>query len=206
MKIIITESQKSIILAENIGSGMNRKIRDMVSFSKNVLSSAKKQTGLDFGFLLTWGATIGGFMGPIARYMEDKNPTLTDADVALISVGIILTYYNENKEKLTKVLELLKERKLIGEFDDALSMAEQVKNTFLNFIESLGVTISSIGNMMAYTFLIPLLPEIYNLVQGNGQNVDPDMMVDRIMNYGLVTVSSIFIKELIVKLIQRFKS
>jgi len=60
--------------------------------------------------------------------------------------------------------------------------------------------------MMAYTFLIPLLPEIYNLVQGNGQNVDPDMMVDRIMNYGLVTVSSIFIKELIVKLIKRFKS
>jgi hypothetical protein len=59
---------------------------------------------------------------------------------------------------------------------------------------------------MAYTFLIPLLPEIYNLVQGNGQNVDPDMMVDRIMNYGLVTVSSIFIKELIVKLVKRFKS
>ena len=115
MKIIITESQKSIILAENIGSGMNRKIRDMVSFSKNILASAKKQTGLDLGFLLTWGASIRGFMGPIARYMEDKNPTLTDADVALISVGIILTYYNENKEKLTKVLELLKERKLIGD-------------------------------------------------------------------------------------------
>jgi hypothetical protein len=60
--------------------------------------------------------------------------------------------------------------------------------------------------MMAYTFLIPLLPEIYSLVQGSGQNVDTDMMVDRIMNYGLVTVSSIFMKELIVKLVKRFKS
>ena len=202
MKIIITESQKSIILAENIGSGMNRKIRDMVSFSKNILASAKKQTGLDLGFLLTWGATIGGFMGPIARYMEDKNPTLTDADVALISVGIILTYYNENKEKLTKVLELLKERKLIGEFDDALSMAEQVKNTFLNFIESLGVTISSIGNMMAYTFLVPLVPLLKNLIELDLSGDQIDLIVKGIAHYSGLALSSSVIKNLVEKIIK----
>jgi uncharacterized protein YjgD (DUF1641 family) len=206
MKIIITESQKSIILAENINSGMDNKLKNMRTFTKNILSSTKKQTGLDFGFLLTWGATIGGFMGPIASYMEDKNPTLTDSDVALISVGIILTYYNENKDKLSKVLELIKERKLISEFDDALSMADQVKNTFLNFIESLGITMSSIGNMMAYTFLIPLLPEIYNLVQGNDQDIDPAMMTKRIMSYGVVTVSSLLVKDIISKIVKRFKS
>jgi len=206
MKIIITESQKSIILAENTGSKMGRKMKDMMTFTKNILTSAKKQTGLDLGFLLTLGATIGGFMGPIARYMEDRNPTLTDADVALISVGIILTYYNENKEKLGKVLDLIKEKKLIGEFDDALSVADNLKNTFLSFIESLGVTISSIGNMMAYTFLIPILPEIYDLVQGSGNNVDIDLMIERIMNYGVVTVSSIFMRELIMKLVDRFKT
>ena len=206
MKIIITESQKSIILAENIGSEINNKLKNMKTFTKTIITSTKKQTGLDLSFLLTWGATLGGFMGPVAKYMEDKNPTLTDSDIALISVGIILTYYNNNKEDLKKVLDLIKERKLIGEFDDALTVADEVKIKFLNFIESLGVTVSSIGNMMAYTFLIPLLPEIYNLVQGTGNEVDPDMIVKRILNYGLVTVSSLFVKEIIIKMVERFKS
>jgi hypothetical protein len=206
MKIIITESQKSIILAENIGSEINNKLKNMKTFTKTIITSTKKQTGLDLSFLLTWGATLGGFMGPVAKYMEDKNPTLTDSDIALISVGIILTYYNNNKEDLKKVLDLIKERKLIGEFDDALTVADEVKIKFLNFIESLGVTVSSIGNMMAYTFLIPLLPEIYNLVQGTGNEVDPDMIVKRILNYGLVTVSSLFVKEIIIKIVERFKS
>jgi hypothetical protein len=206
MKIVITESQKSIILSENIGLGINTKLKDMKIFTKNVLNSTKNQTGLDLKFLLTWGSTIGGFMGPIARYMEDKSPSLTDADIALISTGIILTYYNENKEKLIKVLDKIEERKLISEFDDALSIADVLKNKFLNFIESLGVTISSIGNMMAYTFLIPLLPEIYSLVQDTGKNVDVNMMVERIMNYGIVTASAIFVKELIIKIVERFRS
>jgi hypothetical protein len=206
MKIVITESQKSIILSENIGLGINTKLKDMKIFTKNVLNSTKNQTGLDLKFLLTWGSTIGGFMGPIARYMEDKSPSLTDADIALISTGIILTYYNENKEKLIKVLDKIEERKLISEFDDALSIADVLKNKFLNFIESLGVTISSIGNMMAYTFLIPLLPEIYSLVKDTGKNVDVNMMVERIMNYGIVTASAIFVKELIIKIVERFRS
>ena len=206
MKIVITESQKSIILSENIGLGINNKLKDMKIFTKNVLNSTKNQTSLDLKFLLTWGSTIGGFMGPIARYMEDKSPSLTDADIALISTGIILTYYNENKEKLIKVLDKIEERKLISEFDDALSIANILKNKFLNFIESLGVTISSIGNMMAYTFLIPLLPEIYSLVQGTGKNVDVNMMVERIMNYGIVTASAIFVKELVIKIVERFRS
>jgi len=206
MKIVITESQKSIILSENIGLGINNKLKDMKIFTKNVLNSTKNQTGLDLKFLLTWGSTIGGFMGPIARYMEDKSPSLTDADIALISTGIILTYYNENKEKLIKVLDKIEERKLISEFDDALSIADVLKNKFLNFIESLGVTISSIGNMMAYTFLIPLLPEIYSLVQDTGKNVDVNMMVERIMNYGIVTTSAIFVKELVIKIVERFRS
>jgi hypothetical protein len=95
---------------------------------------------------------------------------------------------------------------LISEFDDALSIADVLKNKFLNFIESLGVTISSIGNMMAYTFLIPLLPEIYSLVQDTGKNVDVNMMVERIMNYGIVTASAIFVKELVIKIVERFRS
>ena len=59
---------------------------------------------------------------------------------------------------------------------------------------------------MAYTFLIPLLPELYNLSQGTRNDVDSDMIVKRILTYGLVTVSSLFVKEIIIKIVERFKS
>lgn len=206
MKIIITETQKKIILSENIVSGINSKIKDMNSFTKNILSLTKKQIDLDFKTILPWGATIGGFISPIAKYIENKNPKLSNEDIAIISVGIILTYYNKNNKKLLKVLELIKEKKLIKEFDYALGIADIVKNKFLNFIESLNIKMSSISNIIAYSFLIPILPDLYILSNENSQNVNTKIIVDKIINHGLVPVEYDLIEELINKLVKRFES
>ena len=130
---------------------------------------------------------------------------MSSTDLALISTGIILTYYHSNKEMLGKVLNKIKEKELVFEFDSALKVADKLKNVFLSFIESLAVPTSKISNMLAYTFLIPILPELYEAAQ-SGSSVDVKEMVERSLAFLSVSFGGNFAKRLMVEIVKRFKS
>lgn len=90
---------------------MDNKLKNMRTFTKNILSSTKtNRIGLRIPSNL-WEQLLGVLWDQLQVIWKIKS-TLTDS-MFLISVGIILIYYNENKDKLSKVLELIKERKLI---------------------------------------------------------------------------------------------
>ena len=139
MKIIISESQHKRILMENINSDLEKRFQNMKKFTKNVISEAKKQINLDLSFLLTWGSTLGGLMGPVSDYIEGKYPELSNTDISLLCTGAILTYFTNNKEGLTKVLDKIKEKSLIQEFDYMLEKTGELKNVFISFIESFAI-------------------------------------------------------------------
>ena len=125
-------------------------------FTNKFLKDVKKQFGIDFTFLLTWGSVIGGFVGPISNYMEDRYSNLSESDITLICFGITLTFFSSNKEKLHKVLEIIKEKKLITFFDRAMIKSYELRDAMFNFLESLNITFSKVSNMIAYTFFNPI--------------------------------------------------
>ena len=205
MKIIVNESQYKKLLFEETSKNSIDKLKDLKKFFNDLKNDVKNQIGLDLSFLSTWGVTIAGFVRPIAEFMEGNFPELTTTEIALLSTGIILTYYQSNRQKLLKVLSEIKEKGLVFEFDMALGKAELLKNTFINFIDSLAVPISRISNMLAYTFLIPLVPELYEMAQGYGV-VDLKEFAMRIVGFIGVTLSGNLIKKLIKAMVGRFKS
>lgn len=205
MKIILTETQyKKILLEENTNSVI-KKLEQLKKFFKNVSSESKKQIGLDLEFLATWGVTIAGFVRPISEFMKGNYPQLTNTELALLSTGVILTYFSSNKEGLKKVLEKIKENSLIQEFDDMLSKADELKNTFINFIESLAIPSSKLSNMLAYTFIIPIIPELYEYAQGNS-SMEIKEMIARVVGFIGVTISGNLVKKLIQEIVKKFKS
>lgn len=206
MDIILTESQYIKILKESKENEIEKKFSDSREFTKNILSSAKKQFGIDFSFLATWGSVIGGFVGPIARYMQGMYPNLTDSDITLISFGIILTYFSSNKEKLQKVLQLIKERKIITFFDRALDKSYELKEVFFGFLESLNITFSKVSNMIAYTFLVPLVPLLKDIAELSLDESQIKLIGMGIGHYAGGIIASNFIYQLIKKIIDRFKS
>ena len=163
MDILLTESQYKKLLFEEKKGEVERDLDNSRSLVKKIVSDVRKQYGIDFTFALTWGATIGGFIGPVTRYLENTYTNLDSSDITLIMFGIILTFFSENKEKLKKVLDLLKERKLITFFDRAIMKTYDLKDAFLGFIESLNITFSKTSNMLAYTFLVPLVPYLKHI-------------------------------------------
>lgn len=206
MNIIITESQYKYILLEERSNGIGSTLKDLKSFTTKVLKSTEKQVGLDFEFLFTWGSTIGGFIKPISDFIREEEINISDTDLFLILTGIILTYFSSNKKYLNKILLKIKENGLVSIFDKALSKSENLERVFLSFMDSLGVTIHKLSNMIAYAFLIPLIPDLYELSTSDLSDADLGEMTKRILSFGGITLSGIVVKELIKKIVKRFKS
>ena len=205
MKIILTESQYKKLILENLGKETINKLKSLQEFFDNVSSESKKQIGLDLGFLATWGVTIAGFVRPISEFMKGEFPELTGTEITLLSTGVILTYFTSNKDKLSKVLDLIKEKNLIFEFDVVLEKADKLKNVFFAFIDSLAIPISKISNMLAYTFIIPIIPELYEMAQGN-ESIDVSEMVGRVLGFVGITYGGNLTKRLLNEIVRRFKS
>jgi hypothetical protein len=206
MKIIISESQNKMLLTESFVRRISDSIKQLTTFSKKVLNDASEQTGLDFGFMLSWGATLGGLMMPVSKFIEGEYPELSSIDVSLLITGAIVTYYTSNKKILGELLEIIKEKGLVKIFDDVLRTTNKLRTVFLSFIESLNVTMGNLANMLAYTFIIPVLPQLYQMAQEGFSSEDTSIIVKRLMSYGIVTISGIILKSLINKILKRFKN
>jgi hypothetical protein len=204
MNIIITESQYKYILLEESTNSIGKTLKELKTFTSRVLKSTEKQIGLDLEFLITWGTTIGGFIKPISDFIKDESINISDTDLFLILSGIILTYFSSNKEYLNKVLLKIKENGLVGVFDKVLSKTENLEKAFLSFIDSLGVSIHKSSNMLAYAFLIPIIPNLYEMSSRSLNPNELNEMVKRIMSFGGISLSGVLIKELIQGIVKRF--
>ena len=206
MKIIVKESQYRKILLEERKIGIQKKISELKSFFDDLVDGIKKQIGLDLSFLSTWGVTIAGFVKPINDFIQNKYEGISNQDLILMSVGLVLTYYQSNKDRLKKVLKEIKERDLEKEFNSMLNVSERLKKVFVSFIESLAVPTLKFTNILAYTFIIPLIGDLLNLVMGEPESIDPSEVVKRIAGYFTLNIGGEIVRKLLLAIVKRFKS
>jgi hypothetical protein len=206
MRIIITESQKRMILLENIGEDLGSIIKQNSERVKKMISEVQNQIGMNLQFLLTWGAGIGGFMGPVEDFIRGRFPELTDIQVFLIILGVISTHLIENKELNKKILDKINEDGILKQFKVSSKKTSELKSVFSDFVQSLGVTFHRITNMLSYTFIIPIIPMIYQMVtDGLVTNSDLKSLVTRVIAFTGLTISGILFKDLITKMVRRFR-
>ena len=206
MNIVITESQYKKLLLEESSSKILGTLKGLKSMVSDILKKTQKQTKIDFEFLLTWGATIGGFVGPVSDFIDGKFPEINDMEKSLLLTGIILTYFTSNKEKLNKVLVIIKEKGLVKTFDEILKKTEDLEKTFLGFVDSLGITVKNLSNMLAYSFLIPILPKLYQMSETGFTNEDISELTKRLLSFGIINLSGETVKEILKKIVSRFKN
>jgi hypothetical protein len=204
---IITEEQKKLIINESIGSELGGIVKENYEFVKDILKKTSEQIGVNLEFAITWGATIGGLVGPLNDFVMGVSPEINDVELSLLLTGVIAVIYFDNKKLITTILEKIKENGLEDIFKTTLKKGEELKNVFLTFIESLNLTTHKIINIMSYTFIVPLIPQLFELGH-NGTFTDSDIsqISVRLASFGVLTVSSLIIRELVNKMLQRFKN
>ena len=162
INIIITEEQKRILIKESIKSKMGDVVKSNYEFTKKIIGETIQTTGINLEFMLTWGASIGGFMVPINEYLKSGSVEISDMDLSLVLTSIMATLYLENKTTIK-------------------------------------ITFSKVSNMLAYSFIVPILPMLYDI-----ESTETQAIVERLLSFGLITISSIVLRDLISKIIKRF--
>jgi hypothetical protein len=206
MDFLINESQLRIILQEQDQSRMSDYMRELYSFTSNLVTKVRKTFGLNLKLLLTWGASVGGLVMPLDNFIRTGRFELTEEQITLILVGIACTYFFENSKELKKILVKIKEEGLEDTFKEVLVKSRNLKKSFLKFLSSINVTLGSSLDLVTYSFLIPIIADIVYLGKGEVDLQTTAMVVaKRLVASGVITVGQIALTETIKKILKRFE-
>ena len=204
--ILITEQQRRRLIIESINNEVNENIEENLNLFKQISKFSSNEFSNNLGFLITWGAGIGGFMSPVFDFLSGKYPNLSEKDVYLILLGVLGTVFMNGKDFISDVLKKINENGLVNEFKTSLDKAKDLKSTFVSFLKSIDINVGSIMTMLSYAFMIPALGPIINFIQSGGVSYDEvKLLVSALGMSSLVTLSSKTLSEFFKKLIRKLK-
>ena len=205
MDFLINESQLRTILQEQDQSKMSNYMKELYSFTSNLVTKAKKSYGLNLKLLLTWGASVGGLVMPLDRFIKSGRFELTDEQATLILVGIACTFFYDNAKSLRTILLKIKDEGLEDTFKEVLVKAKNLKNSFTTFLKSANVTLGSTLELVTYSFLIPIIIDIQSaIVDGGDLQTTAMTIAKRLVASGVVLVGQIALTETIKKILKKF--
>ena len=204
--ILITEQQKRILMLESVNNEIEDNVNGNQRLFKRISRYSIEEFSNNLGFLMTWGAGIGGFMSPVNDFLEGRYPELPERNITLILLAVVGTLFMNKRNFIKEVIQKVKEKGLFEEFKQALNKSKELKNTFISFLENMGVTIKSLVTMLSYAFLIPSLIPIVNFIE-SGMTTQDDIstFITSISASGAVTLSGKILGEFFKKLINKLR-
>ena len=202
---ILTESQLSIILSEVRSDKITSSVKTLNTFTKSVISKVNKTYKINLRLLLTWGSSVGGLMMPLNEYVKSGNFEMTEEQICLVIIGVVATYFINNKEFISKLLDKIKEEGLYDHYKKVMRKSNQLKSAFFNFIGSLKLTIENTIDLISYTFLIPIVEDILSYTDHSKSFIETSEIIsERLLASGLVLLSGKALVEVVDKILHRF--
>jgi hypothetical protein len=206
MDFLITERQLKHIVENRDKDNLSTDIKYLYSFGKDVFEKVKQKYGIDAKLIITWGASIGGFVAPLDNYIRTNNFELTDDQIFLILFGCISTLILDNKKYIRQSIEIIEKEGLIEVFNKVKNKGTDLRNYFIGFLSSLNISVSNIVSLVRYSFLIPIIPDLMSYFN-DVQNLDitAKLITKRIFASGVITVSSEILFQIIKRSLNNIK-
>jgi hypothetical protein len=205
MKVVLTESQYRAILLNESRDEFTNYLSNLKEFAETVITKTEQDLKINLNMLLIWGAGVGGVMAPLNDFIMSGNFNLNEFQVASILCATSAILFNESKSTIKTLVDYIKKQGVFEVFSQVLKKGTKLRQVFFKFIESLNMTMYTISNIMSYSFIIPILPIIWEMSQSGIKGNDVKEIIVRLMSFGLVSVSGNALKELITKLVARFR-
>jgi hypothetical protein len=206
MDFLINESQLNFLVESENTEKFTRNMKQLNSFTVNLINKAKRIFGLNFKFLITWGPVIGGFVGPLDKYIRDNYLEFSEDSIILITLGIACTYFYQNKKETKKLYEQIEKEGLVSFFEEMLLKSKQLKDSFVSFMESLNLTLGTTVEMIHYSFLIPIINDLQQVAHGATSIANTSkIIVERLLTSGVVLIAGQILIDVISKILKRFK-
>lgn len=206
MNYLITESQMEVILEESMREKLSENMQKLNEIAKKTIEEVWTVYKLNFKFLLTWGASIGGMIGPMKSWIEGNIPNIGQHEISLLALGAIAQFYYDNERKLKLLYKKIQDKGLESELDITRLKADELRRKFGSFISSIGLTTTSMINTMSYAFLLPILEDIYLLSLGSDNNQELlSLMMKRLVASGAMIVTGTILSNLLKKVVKKFQ-
>lgn len=205
MKLIISENQYNKLILESSKDSLTDFLSDLKEFASTVIEKTQSEVGINLKMLTIWGAGVGGIMVPLNEFIENGNFNLNNFQTASILCAAAAILYGESKGVINELVKVIKDEKVTEAFEVVLNKGVKLKRVFLDFVQSLNMTLSSVSNIMSYAFIIPILPLIWEISQTGVTSQGVKEIVIRLMSFGLTAITGNTLRELFTKLINRFR-
>lgn len=207
MNILISESQYKLILTEDANSELKQIAKSTIDYSKNLKKRVMKDFGVSFKFLITWGSAIGGLGKPLEEFLRGENPELNDSQVTKIMVAALAMIYYNNKQQVQDLYEEIKEEGLLPVLKQTVSKGKTLMKGFKLFMKNLASLGHQFADIMAYTFLIPLVGYLDYLYKDETlTSSDIQNIVTRLLTSGAFILGGNMLKDILLKIIKDVNS
>lgn len=206
MEFLITESQLNKILTEQDKSKMTNYMKELYSFTENIVNRAKSIYGLNLKMLLTWGTSVGGLMVPLDEFIKSGDFNLTEEQGILILAAVASMIFFENKKNINKLIKEITDEGVLPQFEQILSKGQELKSSFVEFLNSVNITIGSLMEVTAYSFLIPIIFDISSIAESSTNLKQSSLqIVERLLASGVIGLSGQALTSIIGKILKKLK-
>jgi len=200
VKVVITEAQYKMVLNEKFDLKLNSIVDHLSKLTNKIVNDVKKQFKLSTRFALTYGAGIGALMNPVSQYLHNEFTGLEDWQISsLVIAAISIVYYQgEDYMKMKKDIE---SQGLEDELKAAVDKTVLIKERFADMLNLVGLSVYTAKDILAYTFLLPVLGMLVNVVTTFGANsVEFTTLIESILTSGLITTSGVVVRDVLQKI------
>jgi hypothetical protein len=202
MDILLKESQTKILITEGISEILSEIHESTKDYGADLYKRVKDRLGFNLKILLTFSASIGGLARPLEQFLAGDYSELNEEEILLLTVSIVSVLLFQNKDLIKELVGKVKEMGLDQEFRAGLEKGRQLKDSFNKFLANTIRGGAFLSDVIAYTYMIPLLGHLYMVL--NGQDFSPeqiDMLVRRLSAIGIFHVSTAMLEMIAKKII-----
>jgi len=195
MKVVLTETQYRKLLEEHYKDNVTNTLSKIGAFTLKVIKDASTQLKFDFRFLLTYGAGIGAILQSVFDYLQGTFTNLDSNQIAGLTVMAIAVVFYENKD-LKNIIDEMKG----SELSTAISYTEKIKNKFSQLLKVLGLSIHRTSNIVSYSFLVPVLSILIDVVTKHGiESSQFEMLLEALSTSSLIAIPGVAIRDVLLK-------
>ena len=170
--------------------------------TKTIFQKTLKDMGVQLKFVGTFGFGISGMFGMVKDLLEGRYPSLSEGEIILIFLSA-LSYLSINLSKdMSQVNDEIKKRGLKDFLNKTVEALKDFENISLKIVEKAGFTVSSLSELLGYTFLlVPILDITNRLINENGFDVISlaSYLKGAILSVGIFYIRNVF-NSLVVRL------
>ncbi len=195
MKVVLTESQYRKLLKEHYNDNVTNTLSKISDFTIKLIKDVSNQLKFDFRFLLTYGSGIGAILQSVFDYLQGTFTNLDTNQIAGLTVMAIAVVFYENKD-LKNILDEMKG----SELSTAISYTEKIKNKFSQLLKVLGLSIHRTSNIISYSFLVPVLSILIEVVTKHGiESSQFEMLVESLSTSALIAIPGVAMRDVLLK-------